>query len=58
MKKPVVLKLLSEGDLEIIIHLTPYMNRRATTLGVFKAHAFFFLIKMKVFAKNISPDRL
>ncbi len=27
--------------LEIILHSTPYMNGRATTLGVFKAHAFF-----------------
>ncbi len=53
MKKPVVWKLLSEGDrwktsillyLEIIIHSTPYMNGRATMLGVFKAHAFFSVI--------------
>ncbi len=29
--------------LEIIIHSTPYMNGRATTRGVLKAHAFFFL---------------
>ncbi len=27
--------------LEIVIHLTPYMNGGATTPGVFKAHAFF-----------------
>ncbi len=27
----------------MIIHLTPYMNGRATTRGVFEAHAFFFI---------------
>ncbi len=29
-----------------IIHSTPDMNGRATTLGVFKAHAFFFIDKL------------
>ncbi len=28
-------------SVRIIIHLTAYMNGRATTRGVFKAHAFF-----------------
>ncbi len=32
------MKLHSEGD---IIHSTPYMNGRATVLGVFKAYTFF-----------------
>ena len=27
---------------EITIHSTPYMNGRATTLGVFKAYVVFF----------------
>ncbi len=27
----------------IIIHSTPYMTGRATTRGVFKAYAFFFV---------------
>ena len=31
--------------LEIIIHSTPYTNSRATTRGVFKAHAFFVLMR-------------
>ncbi len=35
--------------LEMIIHSTPYMNGRATTLGVFKAYAFFFTITSSYF---------
>ena len=31
----------AEGDLEIIIHSTPYMNGRATTRGVLKRMHFF-----------------
>ena len=31
----------TDGTAEIIIHSTAYMNGRATTRGVFKAHAFF-----------------
>ncbi len=44
MKKPVALTVLSEGDTRqqgVIIHSIPYMNGRATTLGVFIVHVFF-----------------
>ena len=29
------------GSLDVRIYLTPYMNDRATMLGVFKAYVFF-----------------
>ena len=46
MKTPTVIMVRkTDGTVgEIIIHSTPYTNGRATTRGVFKAHAFFLLV--------------
>ncbi len=34
---------LTVGEAVIIINLTPYMDGRATTWGVFKGYAFFYI---------------